>query len=175
MYFDEYVQSWRQIGEQEFNKRYTHPVFVGLGVVGTLAEDGERGQAQTFLAALHDQDGSSASLMRRVWPLVKREYGPQGRAVVLGRDRDNDVVIPDYSISKRHCDVARCDDGLALQDLDSHNGTIVGKHPIPSHLPIALRDEDEIVLGRYMFEYLNAKTFIARVKCAALSDLRPAG
>ncbi|HEY9371073.1 FHA domain-containing protein [Streptomyces sp.] len=43
----------------------------------------------------------------------------------LGRDADNDVVLPDGSVSRRHARVVRDESGFRIEDLDSFNGTAV--------------------------------------------------
>ena len=169
-YFDDYIETFKELGEPDFNRSYRYPVLIGLGVVGTLAEGGERGHAQTFLATLYEESESAQSLMRRVWFIVKGEYGPVTPGIRVGRSADNDVVINDYSISKHHCEFRRDHGVISLMDLDSHNGTLIGGKEIPEEIPIAIEDEDEIVLGRYMFEYLDAQTFLMRIKTAAKAN-----
>jgi hypothetical protein len=169
-YFDDYVNEFRSLGEVEFNRTYRAPVLIGLGIVGELMEDGQRGNAQTFLANLYDDDDEVKSLMRRVWPLLKGEYGPPVPWIRVGRVANNDVVINDYSISKHHCEFRRSEGMMAIVDLDSHNGIMVGGHHIPAQMPIEVQDEDEIVFGRYKFEYLSAQTFLNRVKTVALAS-----
>lgn len=166
-YFDEYAAKFKALDEPDFNRRYRHPVLIGLGVVGELMEDGAKGAGQTFLASLYDDDDAAKTLLRRVWLVAKKEYGPVVPGIRVGRVAENDVVIPDYSISKHHCEFHRTESCMTLTDLGSHNGTLVGGHHIPSQLPIEVQDEDEIVMGRYKFEFLSAATFLARVKVVA--------
>lgn len=168
--FDDYAQLLKQLGAPEFNRRYRHPVLIGVGVVGDLEEDGERGNEQTFLAAI-DNGGAhrDGALMRRVWILRKRDYGPPGSGIRVGRDAANDIVIPDYSISKVHCEFQRIDGHVILRDLDSHNGVVVEGKLLQPQRPVVVEDEDEVVLGRYKFEFLLAGTFVERVRNTAYS------
>lgn len=161
-FFEDYASTYNELGSAEFNKRYRHPVLIGVGIVGDLEESGARGQAQTFLAALHTQDEREGSLVRRVWMINKRDYGPAVSGIRVGRDASNDIVIPDYSISKMHCEFHPFEEHIALRDLDSHNGTLVEGNKV-THLQVFLEDEDEVVLGRYKFEFLTAATFVTRV------------
>ena len=165
-HFDEYVKLCAKLGERVFSREHGADVLIGLRVVGDLSEDGERGEAQTFLAALHGQQSQSTSLYRRVWPILKSPYGPKTPYIRLGRSADNDVVVPDYSISQHHCafklDAAR---GMLIADLGSHNGTHINDARLGVRDPRELQDQDEVVLGRYLFEFLKAQTFIDRV-CA---------
>lgn len=168
-YFDDFVRVWRDDGETTFRKHYTRHVLIGVGVVGELDESGRRGEASTFLAALHDQPVKGASLQKRIWLLKRSPYGPGTRHVWIGRGAGNDVVIPEHSISKAHCRMHHDNGRILLTDLDSHNGTFVEGARIPAREPWPLHDEDELILGRYKFQLLTARTFLTRVHTAASS------
>ncbi|MFB6491186.1 MAG: FHA domain-containing protein [Thermoproteus sp. AZ2] len=43
--------------------------------------------------------------------------------VTIGRALDNDVVVPDPTVSRRHLRVSALDDGIYIEDLGSTNGT----------------------------------------------------
>ncbi|MGW1891399.1 FHA domain-containing protein [Streptomyces sp. NPDC002004] len=49
-----------------------------------------------------------------------------GPVTTLGRGADNDVVLSDGSVSRRHARVVRTEAGFRIEDLDSFNGTAVG-------------------------------------------------
>ncbi|WP_406334321.1 FHA domain-containing protein [Streptomyces sp. NBC_00203] len=49
-----------------------------------------------------------------------------GPVTTLGRDADNDVVLSDGSVSRRHARIVRTEAGFRIEDLDSFNGTAVG-------------------------------------------------
>ncbi|MEU6878785.1 FHA domain-containing protein [Streptomyces sp. NPDC046712] len=48
-----------------------------------------------------------------------------GQVTTLGRGAENDVVLPDGSVSRRHARVVRDASGFRVEDLDSFNGTAV--------------------------------------------------
>ncbi|MEU9994639.1 FHA domain-containing protein [Streptomyces sp. NPDC050848] len=48
-----------------------------------------------------------------------------GPITTLGRGDDNDVALPDGSVSRRHARVVRDASGFRIEDLDSFNGTAV--------------------------------------------------
>jgi len=45
--------------------------------------------------------------------------------IVIGRDDDCDIVIPDRQVSRRHVRIYREDDAYFVEDLESRNGTWV--------------------------------------------------
>ncbi len=70
----------------------------------------------------------------------------------IGRHSDNELVLPDSTISRQHAEIAdRSGNGsFVLRDLDSRNGTIVNGVRITEH---RLRDGDRIVIGQTVMEF----------------------
>ncbi len=62
----------------------------------------------------------------------------------IGREADNDIVIPDGSMSSHHAEIVETGEGFQLSDLGSTNGTQVNGQRIESAL---LSDGDSITLG----------------------------
>ena len=54
----------------------------------------------------------------------------EGAQVEIGKDPRNDLVLPDDTVSRRHCRIARTDGGWLLSDLGSRNGTVVNGVPV---------------------------------------------
>jgi hypothetical protein len=76
-------------------------------------------------------------------PQQGREYPLQpGRDLVIGRDSDVDLEIPEDTVSRRHATLSVRDDALLLQDL-SRNGTYVNGQRITNAV-LQLRDQIQI-------------------------------
>jgi len=74
----------------------------------------------------------------KVFPLMKNE-------ITIGRDINNEIVINDAEISRKHCRLVMTADGFVIEDLGSTNGTWVNERRISSqHL---LRNGESIRLG----------------------------
>jgi len=72
--------------------------------------------------------------------------GEEHPILTLGRASSNDVVLSDPSLSRRHARL-RWERGTGLlEDLGSHNGTLLNGHRIEGRSPVA--PGDEITLGR---------------------------
>ena len=71
----------------------------------------------------------------------------------IGRSKENDIVLLDDTVSRKHAKITRTDQGHLLSDLDSFNGTLVNETLIQSAL---LKHEDIIKIG------LNTLTFLSR-------------
>jgi pSer/pThr/pTyr-binding forkhead associated (FHA) protein len=61
----------------------------------------------------------------KVFPLMKNE-------VTIGRDINNEIVINDAEISRKHCRLIMFGDSFAIEDLGSTNGTWVNERRITS-------------------------------------------
>ena len=86
---------------------------------------------------------------------------PSGRAhtveldgvVVIGRDRQNDIVLDDASISRYHAMLLVEAHGVVLFDLESTNGTLVNGKLVLPEAPVALEDGTQIALGPVLARY----------------------
>lgn len=97
------------------------------------------------LRNLHEQH----SIVGRVYFLdaTRSRFGK----ITVGRGSANDIVIPDFPISKEHC-YFRLEAGQSLVvDLASTNGTFVNNKRIAAQEPTLLADGCRLVLGRFGF------------------------
>jgi transcriptional regulator with PAS, ATPase and Fis domain len=58
-------------------------------------------------------------------PLTGKELIVSSETVSLGSGNNNDIVIKDETVSRRHCEIELTPDGYAIRDLGSTNGTYV--------------------------------------------------
>lgn len=68
-----------------------------------------------------------------------------GKAISLGRDRGNEVALPDMSASRKHAEVFCGTDGFYVRDLESSNGVMVNSTRIES--PYHLAHGDRLLIG----------------------------
>jgi hypothetical protein len=74
-------------------------------------------------------------------PLRKTLDGP----TIIGRAHEADISIPDRRLSREHCRFEPTENGWAVIDLSSTNGTTVGGQPVGFQ---PLHDGDEVFVGR---------------------------
>ena len=89
------------------------------------------------------------------------------KAWTLGRSSQNDVAIPDASLSRHHARISLKDGIPYLEDLGSLNGTSLNGERIT--VPHPLREEDEILLGQVPVR-LGTPTRGPKVRIGAESD-----
>ncbi len=96
----------------------------------------------------------------QVIPLDKTEY-------VLGRDLNNDIVVNDSEVSRKHTKIYVFGQGFVVEDMGSTNGTFVNGQRISG--PHTLIPGELIALGdqtTYLFEVAEADEDATRVAAA---------
>lgn len=81
-------------------------------------------------------------------PDLGREFllNPEGE--ILGRKDDCSIVLNHRSVSRSHARILYADNQYVIEDLESHNGTIVNGESCDRH---ALRENDRIKICGYEF------------------------
>lgn len=99
-------------------------------------------------------------------PGWSREF-PLGRGVLtLGRDPDNDIVVPVEAVSRRHASLQCRGDDCLLKDLGSTNGIVVAGRLVKATL---LTPGDHASIGRTVtLQYLGPVDFAAELVAAAV-------
>jgi len=106
--------------------------------------------------------------------------GPRAGAIValgdgeltLGRGWDNDVVLPDISVSRRHALLRRVGAQVLLVDQGSGNGTRVNGRMVER---VRLRNGDEISLGDSVVQFVEAGATALRGNTAGVRAQGPSG
>lgn len=81
-------------------------------------------------------------------PLAGRKYAVPDTGISFGREADNDLVLTDEKISRRHARVFPGNGQLVLEDNKSRNGTFVNNQRVSR---AELRDGDRVALGVNLF------------------------
>ena len=74
--------------------------------------------------------------------------------IKLGRETDNDIVVPDMGASRYHAEIKRTTDGWTLVDSNSTNGTLVNNIDITSRI---LHSGDVITIGTTEYEFKQVR------------------
>lgn len=110
--------------------------------------------------------GSDTRVYRRTPVLgrVRVQTGPAGHAAreflmdrpvtTIGRRGDQDIVIPDSSVSRTHARIEFDARGAGIVDLGSTNGTKVNGQPV-GRTRVTLRPGDRIQVGTVVLEFLS--------------------
>lgn len=146
------------------------PVLAGTSVQeGTLVQppvDGAgRNRARTLLFRPADMLAAmkakvdSEPIQQAIYPLAARLSAPHSetKTLTVGREVGNDLVIPDFSISREHAEIRLFARKFSVADLGSSNGTKVNGVSL-DRSPLVLAYGDVIGFARYEFAFLHPAT-----------------
>jgi hypothetical protein len=137
------------------------PVLVGSSIQSGSLNLRKRASKEemnrTVVFELNDGEEASSpseTLKHAIYPLVKGEYatGPMN-AFTIGRVDGNDMIMPDYAISKQHAILHIRRGSYTIMDCGSTNGTMVNGKRLDKK-PINLRNGDIVGFARYEFTFL---------------------
>lgn len=72
--------------------------------------------------------------------------------ISIGRTTENDIVLDNRGVSRKHAQIEFSDQGAVLIDNDSLNGTFVNQRKVTEQ---PLHDNDIITIGKYDLVYYN--------------------
>ncbi len=75
-----------------------------------------------------------------------------GDVTRLGRHPDSEISLDDITVSRRHADVVRTDDGYVVSDSGSLNGTYVNQERVERAI---LRHGDELQIGKFRLVFFE--------------------
>ncbi len=163
------LASLRKLAQEQELEAFTQfvrrPVLVGSaiksGIISSAGTSSDTLNTTQIFEPSKSQGTSisaSESLKHAIYPMVKGEYPatPRG-AFYIGRINGNDMIMPDYAISKRHAIIDIEDGAYYIRDTGSTNGTKLNGSRL-GQKPTQLRDKDVISFARYEFTFLYPKS-----------------
>ncbi len=149
-----------------FSSFMPQPALVGSAIhAGTIfnqqgSSSDQLNRTQLFepSSGLRGSSDASESLKHAIYPLIKGEYAATPRGTFsIGRVEGNDMIMPDFAISKKHA-VIQADKGrFYITDCGSTNGTLLNNRPVGKK-SVKLHDRDVISFARYEFMFLYPDT-----------------
>jgi hypothetical protein len=121
-----------------------------------------QGPASTRVELFDERDrGASTAGVSVVVYRARRGDGSVTHLVTLGRARNNDIAVPDLSVSRFHAFLKRdAAGGYQIQDAGSTNGTTVNGASVPARgagPAVPLKAGDSVRLGQVDFTFLDAE------------------
>lgn len=102
------------------------------------------------------QEKPGDSIKRAIFALCKQPFTNVPRNVyTLGNADVNDIVIADYSISKRHAQIRQHHKNFYIKDNSSKNGTYLDSQLLTPETEVRLELGSEIIIGRIKFVFVS--------------------
>ena len=163
-YIGEFAAEMNALGPTAFQVKYRGFVLVGVGLVAAVSDRPLSWKRRTLGAVAVDQTVEAASIVERVWRVRKGEGAQRGGAVMVGQSADNDILLPEYTVSTQHASFSFDAAGMSITDLGSLNGTKVDGVLIEPLTPFRIKDQQQITIGRICFDYLSGDSFVSIVR-----------
>ena len=145
----------------EFERFMQQPALVGASIqAGSLATQNRHAKEElnkTVIFNIDEEETESSpsdSLKHAIYPLIKNEYA-SGRVnfFSIGRVDGNDMIMPDYAISKQHAIIEIKNGSYLIRDGGSTNGTRINGKRVEKR-PVQIKDKDVVAFARYEFTFL---------------------
>lgn len=72
------------------------------------------------------------------------EFHSEGGVLTIGREKDNDIILPDKQVSRHHARVVEKDGHFFVEDLKSTSGTLINESHIPQNKQMPLGNGDRV-------------------------------
>jgi hypothetical protein len=161
-YLDEFIRELRRDGDVAFRSHHASPVLIVTRAAGEM-KDENTGRETTVMADTSGWRIQQVSLINRVLA-VSRGAFEKAAPMALGRSDTADIVIPDDSISKRHCVFEDKPEGMTVMDCESTNGTTIGGEELVPNKPVVLAGGESLSMGNFSFLFHTADGFVAYLK-----------
>jgi Protein of unknown function (DUF3662)/FHA domain len=118
-------------------------------------EESTGGEIDQGTAAISADEARRHGLAREIVELAigDEKYPLEGRGPwSVGRSQENDIVINDPNVSRKHARISRADNGFVVEDLGSTNGTLLDGAPIDRE---RIEGGDELTFGQSTVHFIR--------------------
>ncbi|HSK84343.1 MAG TPA: DUF3662 and FHA domain-containing protein [Rubrobacter sp.] len=118
-------------------------------------EESAGGEMDQGTATISADEARRHGLAREIVEVVlgDEKHQLEGRGPwSVGRSQENDIVINDPNVSRRHARISRADNGFVVEDLGSTNGTLLDGAPIDRE---RIEGGDELTFGQSTVRFVR--------------------
>ena len=128
----------------------TSTITIGGGFEPGEPSEKAEGLSTADQAAIDALPPGSALLVVRRGPNSGSRFLLDSDATTAGRHPSSDIFLDDVTVSRRHAEFVRTEDGFRVRDVGSLNGTYVNRDRIDE---ATLAGGDEVQVGKYRLVY----------------------
>ena len=118
-------------------------------------EESTGGEIDQGTATISADEARRHGLAREIVEVVlgDEKHQLEGRGPwSVGRSQENDIVINDPNVSRKHARISRADNGFVVEDLGSTNGTLLDGAPIDRE---RIEGGDELTFGQSTARFIR--------------------
>jgi hypothetical protein len=118
-------------------------------------EESSGGEIDQGTATISADEARRHGLAREIVEIVlgNEKHQLEGRGPwSVGRSHENDIVINDPNVSRKHARISRADNGFVVEDLGSTNGTLLDGAPIDRE---RIEGGDELTFGQSTARFIR--------------------
>jgi pSer/pThr/pTyr-binding forkhead associated (FHA) protein len=116
-----------------------------------LEQTGEVGEEEISVG-LDDLEEGVGMLVVKRGPNAGSKFVLEGETTKAGRHPESDIFLDDITVSRRHAEFVRKDNGYVVRDVGSLNGTYLNRERIDD---AALQNGDEVQIGKFKLVFLT--------------------
>ena len=105
--------------------------------------------------ALEELPDDAGVLVVKRGPNAGSRFALDQEVVTAGRHPDSDIFLDAVTVSRRHAEIVRTDDGYLVRDAGSLNGTYVNRERIDE---TPLHNGDEVQVGKFKLFFLQGSS-----------------
>ncbi len=128
----------------------TSTITIGGGPESGEPSEKAEGLSSADQAAIDALPTGSALLVVRRGPNSGSRFLLDSDTTTAGRHPSSDIFLDDVTVSRRHAEFVRTDEGFSVRDVGSLNGTYVNRDRIDE---ATLAGGDEVQVGKYRLVY----------------------
>ena len=118
-------------------------------------EESTGGEIDQGTTAISAEEAWRHGLAREIVEVVlgDEKHQLEGRGPwAVGRSKENDIVVNDPNVSRKHARISRADNGFVIEDLGSTNGTLLDGAPIDRE---RIEGGDELTFGQTTARFIR--------------------
>jgi pSer/pThr/pTyr-binding forkhead associated (FHA) protein len=131
----------------------TSVLSVGGPVVEEVVASGDLDDAATDVGVVERLSPGTALLVVKRGPSSGARFLLDADVTSAGRHPESDIFLDDITVSRRHAEFRRDEDGFRVVDVGSLNGTYVNRARVDD---VRLINADEVQIGKYRLVFLSA-------------------
>jgi len=129
----------------------------------------ESQQTDTVAIGKMPVNQTDSGISHAIYAVRRKAYSVTAPGMIsIGRSSTNDIVIPDFVISKAHASIVPFKDKYFISDLSSTNGTKVDHVRIDPGAKVQIQFNSTIALGRIVFIFTSAYVIYKGLRNEAL-------